>query len=191
MSNYSCYINDGVIKIGENRYSELSDNRVIGNEFWKRSYLEQNPIVDSPLYNDLLSEKRALINAVGKRVFISHRQADEQIARRVATMLRIAGIYYWLDVLDPQLQNTNITSIQTANIIEIALLNCTHVVAIMTDNSFGSTWIPYEYGRVKDKRLIIKNAIAYKYNLTRPLPEYMELGIKFDSVSMMINFLRI
>jgi hypothetical protein len=35
----------------------------------------------------------------------------------------------------------------------MALLNCTHVMAVMTKNVPGTMWMPYEYGRVKDSAL--------------------------------------
>src|SRR5262245_33482396 len=85
------------------------------------------------------------------RVFISHRQIDEKRARRIAWLAWDERFDYWLDVvdLDPARNKqvkilekrlgrklTDIEkSILTAAIIEMALLNCTHVLAVMTDNT--------------------------------------------------------
>src|SRR5882672_2540578 len=85
------------------------------------------------------------------RLFISHRQADEPYALAIAHLAQRHGFYFWLDILDPTLA---VAGAQTdprtiAIIIEMALLNCSHVIAVMTPNTKGSTWVPYEYGRVK------------------------------------------
>jgi hypothetical protein len=40
-----------------------------------------------------------------------------------------------------------------AAIIAIGPLNSSHVVAIHTSSSAASKWIPYEFGRAKDRRL--------------------------------------
>lgn len=90
-----------------------------------------------------------------KRVFISHRQADWPYAERIAWLANKNKWEYWLDVHDHALIGLNgvpipepIKSITIAGIIEMALINCTHVLAVMTPSTSGSQWVPYEYGRV-------------------------------------------
>ncbi|MCB1090050.1 MAG: toll/interleukin-1 receptor domain-containing protein, partial [Verrucomicrobiae bacterium] len=89
------------------------------------------------------------------RVFISHRQADRTVAENAARLATANGFNYWLDVHDPNLAAWNLQpdtpqkSIAIAAIIEMALLNCSHVLAIVSGNTPGSAWVPYEYGRVK------------------------------------------
>lgn len=100
------------------------------------------------------------------RVFISHRQIDDGYARRIAQLAFAERFNYWLDVIDlDPARNVQFRhlerqlgrplddfekSIVTAAIIEMALLNCSHVIAVMTNNTAGSQWVPYEYGRVKE-----------------------------------------
>ncbi len=62
----------------------------------------------------------------------------------------------------------------------MALINCTHIVAYLSENSRESWWIPYEYGRVKDAKIFFSRACAW--NTLKPeknevFPEYMYLGI--------------
>jgi hypothetical protein len=94
------------------------------------------------------------------RVFVSHRQvqADVDIAERIAYRATLRGYGYWLDVHNPTLKYLDGSSIPRpikdvliAAIIEIGLLNASHIIAAMTPHSAGSKWIPYEFGRAKHK----------------------------------------
>ena len=117
------------------------------------------------------------------RLFISHRRSDKNYALRVASLASQSHFAWWVDVLDPHLNALPLIPpplqpLLTACIIEMALLNCTHVIALMTPNSPGSAWIPYEYGRVKDTAVVSINAAAWLHPGLgrRKLPDYMLLG---------------
>ncbi|MEX3846242.1 hypothetical protein [Paraburkholderia sp. BR10882] len=129
------------------------------------------------------------------RLFISHRQIDEPYARSIAKLAFQNRFNYWLDVIDldparnAQVQllsqrlgrplNPFEVSILTAAIIEMALLNCTHVLAVMTNNTAGSQWVPYEYGRVKEPPPLSCEASCWWDTATlgtTGFPEYMYLG---------------
>jgi hypothetical protein len=119
------------------------------------------------------------------RLFISHRQADKKQALDMAHLTHSCGFAFWIDVLDPNLRiltkdafSEKLIPLITACIIEMALMNCTHVLACMTSNSQGSFWIPYEYGRITEIPGIAKRACAWmdtSFN-RRFIPEYMLLG---------------
>lgn len=90
------------------------------------------------------------------RLFISHQRADKNYALRIARLANKNKFAFWVDVLDPVLGslpaiNNKSTSYQLliACIIEMALINCTHVIACMTVDAGKSRWVPYEYGRVR------------------------------------------
>ena len=120
------------------------------------------------------------------RVFVSHKQEDEQIARRIAWLAVQKRFEFWLDVLDPPLQaflaqkgrySTQARAYFTAAIIEMGLINCTHVIASVTKQSRTSRWIPYEYGRVKDTRTLVGPAACWTPPSERKnLPEYLLLS---------------
>ncbi len=120
-----------------------------------------------------------------QRLFISHRKMDKQYALRMAKLAYSNGFAYWLDVLNPDLQSLSGTThdkqlipLLTACIIEMALINCTHVLACMTPNTIGTLWVPYEYGRIKHLPLYAANVAAWLHpNLdAQEFPEYMWLG---------------
>jgi hypothetical protein len=127
-------------------------------------------------------------NLVKDCVFISHRQKDWRRAEEVAKIVSATGRDYWLDIHDPMLlwingTKTNIGTsagaILLAAIIEIALLNSTHVITLHTANSAGSAWIPYELGRAKARRIFSSNAAGWFDHptiLPATCPEYLHLA---------------
>ena len=93
------------------------------------------------------------------------------------------GFEYWLDVIDPTLTGTSAvassdqSAAAVAAVIEMALLNSTHVIAAITPNTKGSLWVPYEYGRVKTPDAVSLQAACWTApSVTGGLPEYLHLG---------------
>jgi hypothetical protein len=113
---------------------------------------------------------------------------DWRRAEEVAKIVSATGRDYWLDIHDPMLlwingTKTNIGTsagaILLAAIIEIALLNSTHVIRLHTANSAGSAWIPYELGRAKARRIFSSNAAGWFDHptvLPATCPEYLHLA---------------
>ena len=107
--------------------------------------------------------------AAQPRVFVSHRRNDGSIAEQIAWQASQAGKDYWLDLHDGTLRLANQTiapndpryPMIVAGIIEMALLNCTHVIATHTPNSLGSKWIPYELARAKGRQVISNQAAGW------------------------------
>jgi hypothetical protein len=162
----------------EHRFPE----EVIGYEIWR----EFAGSLDSPGAFDAFLDRTASLRsnrAYGKlpggvtRVFVSHKQQDRDEALRAAWLANKSGHYFWLDILNPVLASGRLNPLQIAAAIEMALLNCTHVLALMTPNSAASRWIPYEYGRAKGPAASAVNAACWIHPLTiLPVPEYLHLG---------------
>ena len=124
-------------------------------------------------------------------LFVSHRQADQDAALRVAWLAWGEGFDYWLDVLNLNpAHNQQVRMLETsmgrpltpfeksvllAAIIEMALLNCTHVIAVMTLRTAGSQWVPYEYGRMKDTTALKSHSLLVGHHSLpqTDLPEYV------------------
>jgi len=178
---YNCY--DQGFKTGEIRY-ETAERSAIGISHWQGAS-----------HNKLLSEEQRIKEILRsgpnrlrtKCVFISHRQSDAKEALSFAQYLKKNNISYWLDIHDPILTTGGpLSPFAIANIIEIALINSTHVVAIVTDNSKGSEWIPYEYGRIKDPISYSGNVCAYDQLISNKLPDYMKLSaVEKDNLSVL------
>ncbi|MBI2716222.1 MAG: toll/interleukin-1 receptor domain-containing protein [Rhizobiales bacterium] len=94
-------------------------------------------------------------------VFISHRKHDTDKAERIVCLADHHNLDYWVDVHSPALRYVNnklkrgdpLRSILIAAVIEIALLCCTHVIAVHTTNSLKSRWVPYELARAKARQI--------------------------------------
>ena len=75
-------------------------------------------------------------------VFISYRHVDRAHAIHINTRLMQAKIKTYLDVLDPESQTTeDITEVITRNISE-----CTHLLAVVSERTAQSWWVPFEIG---------------------------------------------
>ncbi|MGF6225595.1 toll/interleukin-1 receptor domain-containing protein [Pseudomonas frederiksbergensis] len=75
-------------------------------------------------------------------VFISYRHSDRSHAIAISTRLKQANIKTYLDVLDPESQTTDdITGVITRNITE-----CTHLLAVVSERTAHSWWVPFEIG---------------------------------------------
>ena len=121
------------------------------------------------------------------RVFISHRHRDQRLALKIAGIAAGVGFDYWLDVLDPVLKwatqhpdpNADRQALIIAILIEMALLNCTHVLAVVTQRTAGSLWVPYEYGRVKSGTMFSPYATSWlsrRIFNRRTFADYLRLG---------------
>ena len=98
-------------------------------------------------------------------VFISHRQADSDLARIIADYLHKRGIPYYLDVLDSNIISSDITTKM------IQMLNkCTHLLAVLSHNTEGSWWVPFEIGGATK---INRRIASYSYDRIQ-LPDYLQ-----------------
>ena len=100
-------------------------------------------------------------------VFISHRKADTATAVRANSRLKQYGIPTYLDVLDLALQSPeNVTQKILAG-----LQPCTHLLAIISAETAGSWWVPFEIGVATnaDKRITSFSIATARANL----PDYL------------------
>lgn len=141
------------------------------------------------------------------RLFVSHQRRDHAKARRIAWLACQAGFDYWLDVIDlDPLRNPQVMRWQrylgrmltkheigvlTASIIEMALINCTHALALITPNTTASKWVPYEYGRVKDGGITSMQVACWRHPsiALTDLAEYLHLGAVNDSEPQITTWL--
>ncbi len=99
-------------------------------------------------------------------VFISHRSTDDALAKRIHDYLRAAGLNCYLDDVDHSLLYA--TDITTAIISRLCA--CSHLLAVVSDTTSGSWWVPFEIGvgTVQETRIATYRA-AY---IT--LPDYLK-----------------
>jgi hypothetical protein len=132
-------------------------------------------------------------------VFISQQRKDAWKSVRVACLADHHGLDCWLDVHDPTLKLANRLSsgdprrsVLIAAIIEIALLGSTHVIALHTANSASSTWVPYELGRAKARKIVSTNAAGWFQSGRTPATcgDYVQLAVMTQDESGNANWFR-
>ncbi|WP_192559515.1 toll/interleukin-1 receptor domain-containing protein [Pseudomonas allokribbensis] len=99
-------------------------------------------------------------------VFISYRHTDRDQAIEINSRLKKANINTYLDVLDAESQSTeDITAVITRNITQ-----CTHLLAVVSERTALSWWVPFEIGEatISNRRIC-----SFKTGGTE-LPEYLE-----------------
>jgi len=103
-------------------------------------------------------------------VFISHRTADNEIAQRVAYRLQNKhNITVYIDDIDRELRRVQGTSAITGLLVR-RVNACTNLLAIVTQNTEGSWWVPFEIGVARQS----PRAITTMTNLVDALlPEYL------------------
>lgn len=76
-------------------------------------------------------------------VFISHRTADDAKAQALANRLYIThNIKCYLDHFDPQAKTTR----EITDLIVGRINICTHLMALVTNSTVESWWVPFEIG---------------------------------------------
>ena len=84
-------------------------------------------------------------------IFISHTTADDYVARQVYDRLtRQHSITCYLDDLDRQGSSTNVTALVVRR-----LKDCTNLLALVTQNTKSSWWVPFEVGVAREAPRII------------------------------------
>jgi hypothetical protein len=112
-------------------------------------------------------------------VFISYRHSDRAHAMAINTRLTQANIKTYLDVLDAESQTTeDITTVITRNITE-----CTHLMAVVSEQTAQSWWVPFEIGEatISNRRIC-----SYKIGPSA-LPLYLDKWPKLSGEND-INF---
>ncbi|PTU01487.1 toll/interleukin-1 receptor domain-containing protein [Pseudomonas sp. HMWF031] len=99
------------------------------------------------------------------KIFISHQQQDANPALLVKTHLKQRhNIECYLDVIDPFLKRGE----EIADHVRRELAKCSHLLAIVSDATKGSWWVPWEIGVATEKDYPLA---TYGTNVT--LPEYL------------------
>jgi hypothetical protein len=99
-------------------------------------------------------------------VFISHRTADDAKAQALAgRLLTRHNIRCYLDHFDPDARSTR----EITSLIVGRINLCTHLMALVTNATVGSWWVPFEIGvaRQGDRRITSFD------NSTVKLPEFL------------------
>lgn len=117
-------------------------------------------------------------------IFISHRKDDIEKARQVGKYLKELDLNIYLDENDKGLQSADAVGdhAKVVEYIDGALDACTHFLGIITPNTRGSWWVPYELGMARRAGRECAHLIE---STVDELPSYIQVGrILPDVVSL-------
>jgi hypothetical protein len=104
-------------------------------------------------------------------VFLSHSTPDDSLARSVYDRLTtIHGIKCYIDDLDKQAGVARGTPAITTLILS-RLESCTHLLAVVTQNTARSWWVPFEVGVARRAPRVIS---TYTNTGMQSLPEFLK-----------------
>lgn len=86
-------------------------------------------------------------------VFISHSRHDKEKAHEVAQTLNSSNVDYHFDENDEELQLADEQGdhLKVVQCIENGLKTCAHFLGLITKNTRGSWWVPYEIGNANGR----------------------------------------
>jgi len=103
-------------------------------------------------------------------VFISHRTVDNEIAKHVAERLKNHhGIPIYIDDIDQEVRQVQGTAAITALLVQ-RINMCTNLLAIVSENTKGSWWVPFEIGVA---RQVPRTITSLTNQGDASLPEYL------------------
>ena len=99
-------------------------------------------------------------------VFVSYSRPDEAQAKQVYKYLVDHGVTAYLDIMDPSFATDTVT----AHLLE-RLRATSHLMAVVSDTTRYSWWVPFEIGVATDR----DNRIATYTLSTVQLPHYLQI----------------
>jgi len=110
-------------------------------------------------------------------IFISYATKDNELAKKVFWRLNnIHNITCYIDDIDKELENNRGKSSLTPLLVD-RLRNCDTLLAVVTENTKGSWWVPFEIGTAREMPRVISSFTSLldpsPYSWQETLPEYL------------------
>ncbi len=111
------------------------------------------------------------------KVFISHTTSDDVVARKVYNRLtKVHEIDCYIDDIDIELAKNRGKSSITPLLVK-RLRECDTLLAVVTENTKNSWWVPFEIGTAREIPMIISSFTNLSepsiYSFQNVLPEYL------------------
>jgi len=74
------------------------------------------------------------------KFFISHKQEDEEIVKKLALYFKLREVDFYLDLLDSKLTEDGKA---LTDHIKSNLNNCTDIIVVMSEKTRFSQWVPF------------------------------------------------
>lgn len=111
------------------------------------------------------------------KVFISHKDIDRDIAISIAKFLEKRQITYYLDALDPRIE---FDGEEITKYLQRCLSKCTHLLAVLSNATRFSWWVPFEIGLATEKQYPIASFLVANIKLPEYLASWPRLKGDYD-----------
>jgi len=122
-------------------------------------------------------------------VFLSHKREDKNACKEIAKYIKNARIDYYLDEEDDKLQHASSIGdpIKITESIKDGIKKSTHMMVVVSDQTYKSLWVPFEVGyghasildqeKLKNLNNRIKlSVLTLKDIAEKTLPDYLQVG---------------
>ena len=111
------------------------------------------------------------------RVFISHSNIDSKLATRVAGRVKRHGLETYLDIIDDALLKDGP---DLADHLLTRMSECQQLIAVLSDKTKGSWWVPWEIGAGSEKGFRMASYSREFVNLPSYLSKWPDLHSDSD-----------
>jgi TIR domain len=127
-----------------------------------------------------------------ERVFISHRSFDKPLAAAVAALLESLGVHYWFDRDDEDTRRAAALGMAgdqlLVHAIERGVQHSSRVLSLLSSNTRGSWWVPYEIGVSRAWGRSVSFLVLESIRSMEALPEYVRLAANYWSVDELVRW---
>jgi hypothetical protein len=122
------------------------------------AYLSYSQITGTAKFGDAIAENISR-KSLSKRntIFLSHSHHDADIILPVISFLLTLGVEVYVDWLDTSMPS--VTSGETATKLKAKIGECDRFLVLLSENSVGSKWVPWELGYADGVKDINKIAL--------------------------------
>lgn len=105
---------------------------------------------------------------MAQKVFISHKDSDSVIAKRIAERVKAHGLGVYLDVIDPALRKSGP---DLSDYLLTRMSQCQQLIAVISRETQASWWVPWEIGVGSEKNF---RMATYATPTATSVPEYLQ-----------------
>lgn len=116
------------------------------------------------------------------KIFISHKNEDSLIAKRLDSEFKRHGINTYLDVIDEQISNNGKALTEH---IKDAMNECSDIIVVMSEKTRSSQWVPFEVGMSAQRDMPTVTFLVENVKL----PEFLEYWPRLKDYSDVEKFI--
>jgi hypothetical protein len=106
-------------------------------------------------------------------IFISHSNKDKPIARAAARAIVSMSVDIYFDEMDDCLRRAGSDDVGVVSCINAGLDNSSHLLGVISQNTKGSWWVPYEIGGAMGQKKECAHLISRDVDA---VPAYIKAG---------------